>query len=419
MRANYGEKLRKFILNNTKIESFIDLGGQDIFEGVGVDANIIIYEKLSHFGQNYQFKTSNNLTEFTQFESKNLDSKCFNIESNDLERQIKTKMEKTGTPLKEWDVKIYRGILTGFNEAFIIDTKTKEEICRKDAKSEEIIKPILRGRDISRYGYEWAGLWVINSHNGYGKVPRIDVEKDYPAIFDHLKKFEKECQKRTDQGEHWTNLRNCAYVEDFKKEKVVWPCIMTKESTFTFDNKGYYIVAPGNIIVGKDIKFINCILNSKLTYFAFRSFYMGGGLEGELKTNNLEQLPIPVIPLIEQTPFIEKAQTMLALTKQLNELSNKFLKLLSADLGVVKITKKLEKWFELQADEFFIEVGKQNKNLSLSQKSQWLDYFEAEKQKALALQNQITKTDSEIDKMVYALYGLSEEEIGVVEGLVV
>ena len=126
---------------------------------------------------------------------------------------------------------------------------------------------------------------------------------------------------------------------------------------------------------------------------------------------------------------------MLDLTAQLNEVANKFLKLLAADLAVAKttrkldyevpsqsqfkITKRLEKWHALETADFFAEVGKQNKNLSLSQKSQWLDHFEAEKQKALALQKQITNTDAEIDKMVYALYGLNEEEIGVVEDLVV
>jgi len=249
-------------------------------------------------------------------------------------------------------------------------------------------------------------------------IPRIDVEKDYPAVFEHLMKFEKECKSRSDQGKDWTNLRNCAYIEDFAKEKVVWPCIMTKESTFTFDTNRHYVIAPGNIIVGKDIKFINCILNSKLTYFAFRNFYMGGGLEGELKTNNLEQFPIPQIPLTAQAPLIALSQKMLDLTAQFNELSSKFTKLLSADLGITKITKKLEKWHLLANEQFFTEIGKQNKNLALSSKSQWLEHFEAEKAKTLFLQNQITQTDSEIDKMVYALYGLSDEEIKIIEGLV-
>jgi hypothetical protein len=106
---------------------------------------------------------------------------------------------------------------------------------------------------------------------------------------------------------------------------------------------------------------------------------------------------------------------MLDLNKQLKNLSSKFIKLLSADLAVAKITKKLENWFSLSNQEFFAEVGKQNKQLALNAKSQWLDHFETQKQQALALQNQINQTDSEIDAMVYALYGLSQEEISIIE----
>ena len=110
---------------------------------------------------------------------------------------------------------------------------------------------------------------------------------------------------------------------------------------------------------------------------------------------------------------------MLALTTQLNEVANKFLKLLAADLAVAKTTRKLQKWYELETADFFTEIGKQNKGLSLTVKSAWMDHFEAEKVKALALRGEITRTDEEIDRMVYALYGLSKEEIGVVENLVV
>jgi type I restriction-modification system DNA methylase subunit len=163
--------------------------------------------------------------------------------------------------------------------------------------------------------------------------------------------------------------------------------------------------------------FLLALLNSRfMTYYITKKFkdkHLAGGYLA-INAGNMEQFPLVFTEA--QLPLITHAQTMLDLTKQFNELSNKFTKLLGADLSVAKITKKLEKWYNLQADEFFAEVGKQNKNLSLSSKSQWLEHFEVEKQRALALQSQITKTDAEIDKMVYALYGLSEEEIGVIEG---
>ena len=165
---------------------------------------------------------------------------------------------------------------------------------------------------------------------------------------------------------------------------------------------------------GLNIYFLLAFFNSKLINYYFKQFNMTNHVAiGEIKT-----IPVPNISTEAQTPFITHAQKMLEKTKQLNELSAKFTKLLSADLGVAKTTRKLDKWYNLQADEFFAEASKQNKNLSLSQKSQWLDHFEEQKQKALTLQAKISQTDAEIDKMVYALYGLSEEEIGVVEGLV-
>ena len=135
----------------------------------------------------------------------------------------------------------------------------------------------------------------------------------------------------------------------------------------------------------------------------------------QFKINELKKFPIPKVSQENQAPFIEKAQVMLDLNQQLHEISSKFIKLLCADLAVAKITKKLENWFSLSNQEFFAEVGKQNKQLALNLKSQWLEHFEAQKQQALALQNQINQTDNEIDQMVYALYGLSQEEIDVIE----
>ncbi len=162
--------------------------------------------------------------------------------------------------------------------------------------------------------------------------------------------------------------------------------------------------------------YIISILNSKYYTFLYTQKVLEAGkVFPQVKLAYLKDLPFPVISPQEQQPFIEKAQAMLDLTKQLNDLSSKFLKLLSADLAVAKISKKLEKWHSLNTNEFFAEVGKQNKALSLASKSQWLEHFETQQQQALALQNQITCTDNEIDQMVYALYQLTKEEIATIE----
>ena len=130
--------------------------------------------------------------------------------------------------LQDWDINIYRGVLTGCNEAFIINTDKRNEIltnCKDDAerkRTEELIRPILRGRDIKRYGYNWAGLWLINTHNGIkGRIPRIDIN-DYPAVKAHLDQYWDKISKRADKGDTPYNLRNCAYMEDFDKPKIMW-----------------------------------------------------------------------------------------------------------------------------------------------------------------------------------------------------
>ena len=172
------------------------------------------------------------------------------------------------------------------------------------------------------------------------------------------------------------------------------------------------------IVINKNIHdyFIICILNSQhYKHLYTQKVLEVGKVFQQVKLDYLKDLPFPVISKNEQQPFIEKAQIMLDLNQQLKNLSSKFIKLLSADLAVAKITKKLEKWFSLSNQEFFAEVGKQNKQLALNAKSQWLEHFETQKQQALALQNQINQTDNQIDTMVYVLYGLSQEEIDVIE----
>lgn len=118
--------------------------------------------------------------------------------------RIKKRIEEVGTPLKDWDVSINYGIKTGFNEAFIIDGKKKDELIAADPKSAEMIKPILRGRDIKRYRANFADLWLINSHNGYGDVPPIDIN-DYPAIKAHLDQHWGKLKKRQDNRCTWKN----------------------------------------------------------------------------------------------------------------------------------------------------------------------------------------------------------------------
>ncbi len=313
-RAKYGAKLRELLFKKTTIVSYMELNALKVFESATVDTSIISFikqepPKESRF--KYYEPTPDDKSDLKSARSLTMKQNALSTESfifaNATLLDLRDKMESVGTPLKDWDIQIYRGILTGANEAFIIPTEKREEIlnaCKTQEerkRTEALIKPILRGKDIKRYSYEWAGEWVINTHNGYTsnlkfKIPPIDIEK-YPATKAHLDAHWNTIATRSDQGDTPYHLRNCAYLEEFEKEKIVYPCIMAKEPCFVYEEKGFYAPAPANIITGDktEIKYITALLNSKCIYFAMRKFYMGGGIEGELKTNNLEKIPIPKI----------------------------------------------------------------------------------------------------------------------------
>ncbi|GAA8312053.1 class I SAM-dependent DNA methyltransferase [Helicobacter pylori] len=313
-RARYGAKLRELLLKKTTIVSYMELNALKVFESATVDTSIMNFikqdpPKESSF--NYYEPTPDDKNHLKSAHSLPMRQNALSTESfifaDATLLDLRGKMESVGTPLKDWDIQINYGIKTGANEAFIITTEKREEIlnaCKTQEerkRTEALIKPILRGKDIKRYSYEWAGEWLINTHNGYtsaqkSKIPPIDIER-YPALKSHLDAHYDTIATRSDQGDTPYHLRNCAYLEDFEKEKIVYPCIMAKEPCFVYEEKGFYAPAPANIITGDkiEIKYITALLNSKCIYFAMRKFYMGGGIEGELKTNNLEKIPIPKI----------------------------------------------------------------------------------------------------------------------------
>ncbi|GAA8627401.1 class I SAM-dependent DNA methyltransferase [Helicobacter pylori] len=313
-RARYGTKLRELLLKKTTLVSYMELNALKVFESATVDTSIMNFIKQDPPKESdfkYYEPTPDDKSDLKSARSLTMRQNALSTESfifaDSTLLDLRDKMESVGTPLKDWDIQIYRGILTGANEAFIITTEKREEIlnaCKTQEerkRTEALIKPILRGKDIKRYSYEWAGEWVINTHNGYTsnlkfKIPPIDIEK-YPALKSHLDTHYDTIATRCDQGDTPYHLRNCAYLEDFEKEKIVYPCIMAKEPCFVYEEKGFYAPAPANIITGDkiEIKYITALLNSKCIYFAMRKFYMGGGIEGELKTNNLEKIPIPQI----------------------------------------------------------------------------------------------------------------------------
>ncbi|WP_343353969.1 Eco57I restriction-modification methylase domain-containing protein [Helicobacter mastomyrinus] len=248
-RAGYGKNLREFILD-FKLDSHYDFNGVKIFESAQVDTAITTLQYMPN--KNYALcflsftKEDNDISEVIKnkqwlIPQDSLSTDSFIFTSPEI-TALKAKIEKIGTPLKEWDISIYRGILTGYNEAFIIDSAKRDEILRncvsenERQRTSELIKPILRGRDIKRYSYEWAGLWIIfiswhfpNTQNPKSiEENEADLAEQYPSLYNHLlyhkEKLSKRNKDETGIRYEWYCLQRYGanYYQEFEKEKIVW-----------------------------------------------------------------------------------------------------------------------------------------------------------------------------------------------------
>ncbi|WQS41404.1 class I SAM-dependent DNA methyltransferase [Helicobacter pylori] len=323
-RAKYGAKLRELLLKKTTLVSYMELNAlKKVFESATVDTSIIHFIKQPPLKESvfkYYEPTQNDKENLKNTPSLLMSQNALQTESfifaNNKLLDLRDKMENIGTPLKDWGIQINYGIKTGCNEAFIIPTEKRDEILKncddaqKDERgmsererTKELIKPILRGKDIKRYSYEWADLWVINTHNGYtsapkSKIPPIDIEK-YPALKAHLDSHYDAIVTRSDQGDTPYHLRNCAYLEDFEKEKIVYP--ETSQGVyFVYENSGIFLEKTAFMIVSDayNLKLLTALLNSKLVTFYFKNF-CGGCILGksgyQYNKHALEKIPIPKI----------------------------------------------------------------------------------------------------------------------------
>ena len=313
MKSAYGESLRSLLAERYQPSLLIDFAGFKVFDTATVDVNI-----LSVTNANTKNSTMACSIKRDEFEINKLSDyvethaqySTFGNEAwtilTDIELSVKTKVESVGIPLKEWDVDIYRGVLTGYNDAFIISSEKRNEILDNCADNEErertaaIIRPILRGRDIARYTYNWADLWLINTHNGIkGSLNRIHIE-DYPAIKQHLDFYWDKIKQRADKGDTPYNLRNCAYVDDFDKTKIVW-IELSDESKFTIcDN--YIPLNTVFFLTGSHLSHILGLLNSKLINWYFRNCI---GTSSGAGTNRWLKYTVELLPLLSYDSEIE------------------------------------------------------------------------------------------------------------------
>jgi|LFRM01.1.fsa_nt_gb type I restriction-modification system DNA methylase subunit len=430
LQASYGKPLRKFILEYD-IQEIIDFGDLQIFEDATTYPCIINIRKKEPI--NKMFISSLSKKNLIDFDSEVLNTRgIFNqvdftidtwiissIKGINLLDRLKSKFAALADVVKGAN----RGIIPGFSEAFIINLETKNVLIEQDKNSQKLIAPILRGRDITRYGTPLVENldYIILASYGSHKY----FEREYFPIFNHLQKFENQLKKRGQcngslpnveknySGQHhWLELDNNPtddYLSQFQRPKIMYQVFQVKPN-FIFDERGLYCNNSMWIIPTND-KGLLAILNSKIGWWLITQYCS--------KIQNGYQLIwkyFGQIPIVETTYELRvKADELLSLNQELQQKSEKFLRSLTRHFGMEDFSSKLYNWQLLTYKQFLAELKRMKINLSLSREAEWEAFFLTEQQKLQTIQQQIDQTDREIDQMVYILYGLTEEEIAIIE----
>ncbi|EAJ9149373.1 class I SAM-dependent DNA methyltransferase [Campylobacter coli] len=387
-RAGYGEALREFLLKNVSILDYIDLNGIKVFDSATVDTSILSFEKLKSKDSSFRYLALDNeilkacgysidlCKDFKELSQKSLSKENFTF-SDESTNSLKAKIECIGTPLKEWQgLNIYRGILTGYNEAFIISTEKRNEIlenCKDEAEKErtaKLIRKMLRGRDIKRYSYEWAGLWIIFIPWHFPNVEKPktmleneqDLKEQYPSLYKHLLSHKERLSKRNKEETgiryEWYCLQRWGanYYQEFEKEKLGWQRI-TQEPSFILERECILLDSMAFMVANSknELKYLLGFLNSSLIFYYFKNIGHLYSDKGFLLSNQyVEKFPIPKINSKNQKIADELVNSVDEILKAKEQDKNANTQELEN-----KINSLVYKLYNLTEDEIKIIEGKQ------------------------------------------------------------
>ncbi|MEB3151270.1 MAG: Eco57I restriction-modification methylase domain-containing protein, partial [Sphaerospermopsis sp.] len=373
-RSGYGEKLREFLVKKNQLKQLIDFGDAPVFTAIAYPSIIITVKQDFSVSPkqnidtkikvlNWQIgKPIDNFIEVLNTDSFHIEQKALKPQGWQLEDntvlQLLEKLRKTGTPLGEYvNGRFYRGVLTGFNEAFIVDRETRDRLISEHPSSEEVLKPFLRGKDVKRWVVNFAEQYLIkiesseNKKHPWSDKSEKEAEKifsqTYPAIYKYLNQYREQLIKRYDQGKYFWELRSCKYWNEFEETKIVYPNIC-KRNEFTWDQNNYYINQKA-FIIPTDSKYLLGVLNSSVFMWLFTQ------LLAKLQNDFYEPSKI----FMKEFPIPNPTDTQ--------------------DACVTRMVDKI------------LEIKRQNPKADT------------------------TKLEREIDERVYKLYGLTEQEIQIIE----
>jgi len=370
IRSEYGRNLRKYFLEKNNPMFLVDFGTNRVFDAT-VDSCIFIISKSENLKKlkictvSEKFSDTMNLKNYLLsnfIASPELSAESWLL-SNNKNFELKNKIERIGKPIKDFGLEIYRGVATGFNDAYYIDSKTKDYFIKKSIKYSQIIKPLIQGKNVAKYVGTHSNLhlifipWHFPLHDdkkikGASEKAEIEFKQSYPEIYNHILQFKNQLQKRNKEETgiryEWYAMQRCAntYYPEFEKEKILWQGV-AKRIEFCYDEQGHFCDVTAFIMTGKNLKYFLAILNSVFFQYTLLNIYLEGDTF-KSKNQILQNFPVPDISEKEQKPFIDIVSSIIdlkkstpnadtsALEKQIDEMVYKLYDLTEEEIKIIE-----------------------------------------------------------------------------------
>lgn len=434
LKATYGKEIRKVIQEESYLELLLDFDDYPVFADATTYPIIFVLNKSNKKDTFLYSKISKR--DSSKEPIATLNSKMKEIYSSSItkglwnfipkkEFKLFEKLHLQNISLEEYvNKKVFLGLKTGKNDAFIVNRQTIENIISKDPLSKKIIKKVATGKEVYRYR-------LVNSEK-YMLFTEYDVNvpEIYPGVFEWLKKFENDLKKRGDKGKDWWNLRPCDYYHEIQQPKIIWRSI-TNECGFYLDRDGELLLTNNNYFIANSTKGLIAVLNSKVSFFILKNICTS--LQGgyfDFRRDKVLTLPIPSDLHLKEETFEVKVNEIQDMNIKKSNLVYSFKFYILQGFSAIQLSKKLQDWHELEFGEFIKELSKAIKvankervkhneslieTLTKSDEMEWMELFNNKKKQVQELETKISQTDKEIDQLVYELYELTPEEITIIE----